>query len=117
LCNGPLYYYNRPVQNSSLSDPRRALVSIRALFGDILKFLSRRVFLVQMTFQFKIKNAIVFSIVSERKYELTVLNFKSKIISKPIFLHFYSLEGKGPFCGALIGGKLLFLRNIFILDF
>jgi hypothetical protein len=45
-----------------------------------------------MTFEFKIKNTLVFSIVLERKYELTVLNLNSKIISKPIFPHFYSLE-------------------------
>jgi hypothetical protein len=51
-----------------------------------------RVFLVQMTFEFKIKNTIVFSIVLERKYELTVLNLNSKIMSKHIFPHFYSLE-------------------------
>jgi hypothetical protein len=38
------------------------------------------------------KNTLVFSIVLERKYELTVLNLNSKIISKPIFPHFYSLE-------------------------
>jgi hypothetical protein len=43
-----------------------------------------------MTFEFKIKN--VFSIVSQRKYELTVLNLNTKIMSKPIFPHFYSLE-------------------------
>jgi hypothetical protein len=45
-----------------------------------------------MTFEFKIKNTIVFSIVLERKYELTVLNLNSKIMSKHIFPHFYSLE-------------------------
>jgi hypothetical protein len=50
------------------------------------------VFLVQMTFEFKINNTIVFSIVLERKYELTVLNLNSKIMSKPIFPHFYSSE-------------------------
>jgi hypothetical protein len=44
-----------------------------------------RVFLVQMTFEFKIKNTIVFSIVLERKYELTVLNLNSKIMSKHFF--------------------------------
>jgi hypothetical protein len=47
-----------------------------------------------MTFEFKIKNTknTVFSIVLERKYELTVLNLNSKIMSKHIFPHFYSLE-------------------------
>jgi hypothetical protein len=48
-----------------------------------------------MTFEFKIKNTkntIVFSIVLERKYELTVLNLNSKIMSKHISPHFYSLE-------------------------
>jgi hypothetical protein len=66
----------------------------RALFGDIihLKFLSPRVFLVQMTFEFKIKNTLVFSIVLERKCELNVLNLNYKIMSKHIFPHFYSLE-------------------------
>jgi hypothetical protein len=38
------------------------------------------------------KSAIVFSIVLERKYELTVLNLNSKIMHKHIFPHFYSLE-------------------------
>jgi hypothetical protein len=54
-----------------------------------LKFFSPSVFLVQiqMTLEFKIKNTVVFSIVLERKYELTVLNLNSKIISKHIFLH------------------------------
>jgi hypothetical protein len=53
-----LLYYNRPVQKCNLSDPRRVLNSVRALFGDIihLKFLSPTVFLVEMTFKFKIKN-------------------------------------------------------------
>jgi hypothetical protein len=46
-----------------------------------------------MTFEFKIKNTIVFSIVLERKYELTVLSLNSKIMSKHILTHFYSLEG------------------------
>jgi hypothetical protein len=45
-----------------------------------------------MTFKFKIKNIIVFSIVLERKYELTVHNLNSEIMSKHIFPHFYSLE-------------------------
>jgi hypothetical protein len=36
-----------------------------------------------MTFEFKIKITIVFSIVLERKYELTVLNLNPKIMSKP----------------------------------
>jgi hypothetical protein len=40
----------------------------------------------------KIKNIIVFSIVLERKYELTVHNLNSEIMSKHIFPHFYSLE-------------------------
>jgi hypothetical protein len=44
-----------------------------------------------MTFEFKIKNTIVFSIVLERKYELTVLNLNSKIMSKHVFPDFYSL--------------------------
>jgi hypothetical protein len=44
-----------------------------------------------MTFEFKIKNTIVFSIVLERKYERTILNLNSKIMSKHIFPHFYSL--------------------------
>jgi hypothetical protein len=42
-----------------------------------------------MTFEFKIKITIVFSIVLERKYELTVLNLNPKIMSKHIFTHFY----------------------------
>jgi hypothetical protein len=64
------------------------------LFGDVilLEFLSPGVFLVQMTFEFRIKNTVVFGIVLERKYELTVLNLNSKIMSKHIFPHFYSLE-------------------------
>jgi hypothetical protein len=45
-----------------------------------------------MTFEFKIKNTLVFSIVLERKYELTVLNLISKIMSKHIFRNSYSLE-------------------------
>jgi hypothetical protein len=45
-----------------------------------------------MTFEFRIKNTVVFGIVLERKYELTVLNLNSKIMSKHIFPHFYSLE-------------------------
>jgi hypothetical protein len=49
-----------------------------------------------MTFEFKIKNTkihtVVFNIVLERKYELTVLNLNSKIMSKDIFPDFYSLE-------------------------
>jgi hypothetical protein len=45
-----------------------------------------------MTIKFKIKNTLVFSIVLERKYELTVLNLNSKIMSKHIFPYFYSLE-------------------------
>jgi hypothetical protein len=46
-----------------------------------------------MTLEFKIKNTVVFNIASERKYELTLLNLNvSKIMSKPIFPHFYSLE-------------------------
>jgi hypothetical protein len=45
-----------------------------------------------MTFKFKIKNIIVFSIVLERKYELTVHNLNSEIMSKHMFPHFYSLE-------------------------
>jgi hypothetical protein len=45
-----------------------------------------------MTFEFKIKNTLVFSIVLEGKYELTVLNLNSNIMSKHIFRHFYSLE-------------------------
>jgi hypothetical protein len=78
--------------------------SVRALFGDIihLKFLSPRVFLVQMTFEFKIKNTVVslhsittvcitlysVPIVLERKYELTVVNLNSKIMSKMIIAGF-----------------------------
>jgi hypothetical protein len=54
--------------------------------------MSPRVFLVQMTFEFKIKNTLVFNILLERKYELTVLNLNSKIMFKHIFPHFYSLE-------------------------
>jgi hypothetical protein len=89
----PAVFYNRPVQNCNLSDPRRALVYGRFLGIFIhLKFLSPRVFLVQMTFEFKIKNTLVFNILLERKYELTVLNLNSKIMSKHIFPHFYSLE-------------------------
>jgi hypothetical protein len=86
--------------------------SVRALFGDIihLKFLSPRVFLVQMTFEFKIKITIVFSIVLERKYELTVLNLNPKIMSKHIFTHFYSLEAPSS-------AKIGFLGNIFALLF
>jgi hypothetical protein len=48
-----------------------------------------------MTFEFpksRIKNTIVFSTVLERKYELTVLNLNSKIMSKHIFPHFYFLQ-------------------------
>jgi hypothetical protein len=45
-----------------------------------------------MTFEFKIKNTLVFSIVLERKCELNVLNLNYKIMSKHIFPHFYSLE-------------------------
>jgi hypothetical protein len=35
-----------------------------------------------MTFEFKIKNTIVFSIVLERKYELTVLSLRGKVKTK-----------------------------------
>jgi hypothetical protein len=45
-----------------------------------------------MTFEFKIKNTIVYRILLERKYVLTVLNLNSKIMSKHIFPYFYSLE-------------------------
>jgi hypothetical protein len=80
--------YNRPVQKCNLSDPRRALVYGRFLgILFILSFCHREFFSKQ-----KHKDTIVFSIVLERKYELTVLNLNSKIMSKPTFPHFYSSE-------------------------
>jgi hypothetical protein len=53
-----------------------------------------------MTFEFKIKNTVVFSIVSE---------------SNLIFPNFYSLEA--PVWHALIDGNWFFLGNIFIMHF
>jgi hypothetical protein len=53
-----------------------------------------------MTFEFKIKNTVVFSIISE---------------SNLIFPHFYSLEA--PVWHALIDGNWFFLGNIFIMHF
>jgi hypothetical protein len=65
-----------------------------------------------MTFEFKIKNTKVFTIDLERKYELTVLNFNFKIMSKHIFPHFYSLEAP-----VLWRENWLFLENIFAMLF
>jgi hypothetical protein len=72
-----------------------------------------------MTFEFKIKITIVFSIVLERKYELTVLNLNPKIMSKHIFTHFYSLDAlcffKRPHRRKL--AKHFLLGNIFRIAF